>query len=250
MCESCGCSDHHPSATTHTHGGLAAHSHGPHGRTVNMGVSVLQHNAEIAARNRARFTASGTFVLNVLSAPGSGKTMLLERTLLDCRERWRMGVIVGDLQTDNDARRLRRSGAPAVQITTGTACHLDAHMVAHAADELKADGMDLLFIENVGNLVCPALFDLGEHARVVLLSVTEGEDKPLKYPTIFADADLVLVTKSDLADAAGFAAHDALANIRAAAPRAEILTLSTRTGAGLKGWYDWIDRKKRTLDPA
>ena len=244
MCEYCGCEDHRPGTAAHNHNGLAAHTHG---RTVNIGQSVLQHNAELAARNRERFTAAGVLALNVLSAPGSGKTALLERTLTDCATRWRMGVIVGDLQTDNDARRLRRSGAPAGQITTGTACHLDAHMVAHAADEIGADGLDILFIENVGNLVCPALFDLGEHGRVVLFSVTEGEDKPLKYPTIFADADLVLITKSDLATATEFAAAAALTNISVAAPRAEVVTLSSRTGDGLIAWYEWLDRKRRTL---
>jgi hydrogenase nickel incorporation protein HypB len=214
-----------------------------------MGLSVLQRNAELAAHNRERFNGAGVLALNILSAPGSGKTALLERTLADCAGRWRMGVIVGDLQTDNDARRLRRTGSPAVQITTGAACHLDAHMVAHASDDVKFRDLDILFIENVGNLVCPALFDLGEHARVVLFSVTEGEDKPLKYPTIFADADLVLITKSDLAGPADFRSADAHAGIRAAAPRADILTLSSRSGDGMHGWYEWLARKQAAISP-
>jgi hydrogenase nickel incorporation protein HypB len=244
MCEHCGCSDHHPEHEEHTHGSLPLHSHHTQGRRVELGRSLLQHNAELAAANRGRFSAAGVLAINVLSAPGSGKTSLLERTLCECSKKWKMGVIVGDLQTDNDARRLRRSGAPAVQITTGTACHLDAHMVAHAADDIGASGLDILFIENVGNLVCPAMFDLGEHARVVLLSVTEGEDKPLKYPGIFADAGLVLVTKSDLATATGFDSEGAAANIRQAAPAAEIITVSARGGDGLPAWYAWLERKK------
>ena len=181
--------------------------------------------------------ARGLKVFNLLSSPGSGKTTLLERTLRDLP---RAAAIVGDLQTENDAVRLRATGAQAVQITTGATCHLDAHMVAHALEKLDVAGLEWLFIENVGNLVCPASYDLGEHKRVVLLSVTEGEDKPLKYPVIFLHADLVLVTKGDLAAVAGFDREKALAAIRQAAPQARILEVSAKTGAGLDAWYAWL----------
>ena len=152
----------------------------------------------------------------------------------------RAAAIVGDLQTENDAVRLRATGAQAVQITTGATCHLDAHMVAHALEKLDVAGLETLFIENVGNLVCPASYDLGETRRVVLLSVTEGEDKPLKYPVIFLHADLVLVTKADLAAAVGFDREKALAAIRQTAPKAKILEVSAKTGAGLADWYAWL----------
>jgi hydrogenase nickel incorporation protein HypB len=197
----------------------------------------------LAQDNRARFEAAGLFAVNLLSSPGAGKTALLERTLADLASRLRAAVIVGDLATDNDARRLRRAGAPAVQITTGTVCHLDASMVARACADLDLDALDLLFIENVGNLVCPAGYDLGEGARVVLFSVTEGEDKPLKYPTMFKSADVVLVTKTDLIGPAGFDRETALGNVGRIAPQARIIELSARTGAGLDGWYDYLSAR-------
>jgi hydrogenase nickel incorporation protein HypB len=243
MCKDCGCSG---PATGHTHGhGPGQHQHHEHehaaaARTVDVRQSVLTQNDRLAERNRGFFAAKGILVLNVVSSPGSGKTALLERTLREFADRARMAVIVGDLATDNDAQRLRRSGAPAVQITTGTTCHLDAHMVHHALEELDAEKLDLLFIENVGNLVCPASFDLGEDARVVLTSVTEGEDKPLKYPVIFSNADVVLVNKVDLADAVGFQREAALGHIRETAPRAAVFEVSARTGAGLDAWYGWL----------
>ncbi len=179
-------------------------------------------------------------MLNVLSSPGSGKTALIERTLTDLKGRLRGGVIVGDLATDNDARRIARSGAPAIQITTGDTCHLEAEMVAKAAQQLDLDALDLLIIENVGNLVCPSGYDLGEDLRVVLLSVTEGEDKPLKYPIMFKTADVVVVTKMDIAEAAGFDREAALANIHGIAPAARILEVSARTGQGMPQWYEYL----------
>jgi hydrogenase nickel incorporation protein HypB len=212
---------------------------------VPVGQSLKARNAAIAQENRERFRAKGLLVLNVLSSPGAGKTALLERTLTDLRPRVRGGVIVGDLATDNDAHRLRRSGAPAVQITTGTVCHLEAAMVARACEQLGLDDLDLLVIENVGNLVCPASYDLGEGVRVVLFSVTEGEDKPLKYPTIFKGADVVLVSKTDLVEAAGFDRTAALDNVRRMAPQATVLEVSARTGAGLQGWYDFLLQRVR-----
>jgi len=207
---------------------------------VDVNKALLGKNTELAQRNRQRFHAHKLLVINLLSAPGSGKTSLLERTLTDLRERLRMGVQVGDLQTDNDARRLMGRGAEVVQIVTGGCCHLDASMIAQANEKFALDQLDLLIIENVGNLVCPASYDLGEGLRVVLLSVTEGEDKPLKYPNIFRNANLVVITKIDLADAVGadmIAIHE---NIRRAAPAATVLELSARSGQGLQRWYEFL----------
>jgi len=196
-------------------------------------------NATIASGSKpaAGPTSRGPLRVGVGGPVGSGKTALLERTL---RALPRAAAIVGDLQTENDADRLRATGAQAVQIVTGATCHLDAHMVAHALEKLDVAGLETLFIENVGNLVCPASYDLGETKRVVLLSVTEGEDKPLKYPVIFRNADLVLVTKTDLAAAVGFDREKALAAIRQTAPRAQILEVSARTGAGCDAWLAWL----------
>lgn len=205
--------------------------------------NLLEKNDLGAARNRALFGRHGVSVINVLSAPGSGKTSLLERSLSDLKSRVRAAVIVGDLATDQDARRLARSGAPVVQLTTGTVCHLEADMVDKACQQLDLAGLDLLFIENVGNLVCPAAFDLGENCRVVLTAVTEGEDKPLKYPTLFKTADIVILTKAELAAAAGFEREAALQNIRHIAPQAEVLELSSRTGEGLAQWYAALERR-------
>ena len=239
MCDTCGCGDPHSHGHSHEHGHAHAHEHGhpPPTRTLPVQKSALELNQRLADQNRGWFRAKGLKVFNLLSSTGSGKTALLERTLRDVP---RAAAIVGDLQTENDAVRLRASGAQAIQITTGATCHLDAHMVAHALDKLDVSGLATLFIENVGNLVCPASYDLGEAKRVVLLSVTEGEDKPLKYPVIFRNADLVLVTKIDLAEAVGFDREKALAAIRQTAPRAQILELSARSGTGLDAWYAWL----------
>ena len=217
----------------------AAHVQQPH-RVLHLHERVLGKNQEQATRNRELFRAAGVTVVNVLSAPGSGKTALLERTLTDLKDELRAAVIVGDLATDNDARRLAHSGAPIVQITTGTLCHLEASMVARACNELDLAALDLLFIENVGNLVCPASFDLGESLRVVLIAVTEGEDKPLKYPTLFKTANIAIVTKIELADACGFDRTVLRTNIREIAPQAETIELSARTGHGLAAWYTRI----------
>jgi hydrogenase nickel incorporation protein HypB len=190
----------HDHAHTHEHNGQAKKGD----RVVTIGQSILDKNDRLAERNRGYFMAKDLLVLNLLSSPGSGKTALLERTIDDLKDDLNAGVIVGDLETDNDAQRLSKTGAPAVQITTGTVCHLEAEMVAKAAKELDLDRLDLLIIENVGNLVCPASYDLGETMRVVMLSVTEGEDKPLKYPTMFKSADVVIVNKIDIAEVVGF----------------------------------------------
>ncbi len=208
---------------------------------VEIGESVLGRNAELAALHRKRFQESGLRVLNIVSSPGSGKTALLERTLTDLRDRLRIGVIVGDLQTDNDARRLQGKGAPVVQVTTGGYCHLDAGMVARAMEAMDLRPLQMLIIENVGNLVCPASYDLGETARVVLVSVTEGEDKPLKYPVIFERADAAVITKIDIAEAVGADMEALRRNIQQVAPRALLLELSSRSGQGMEAWYRYLE---------
>jgi len=209
-------------------------------RSVDLNLPLLEKNDILAERNRGYFLGRGLAALNLVSSPGAGKTTLLERTLDEFGRETRCAVLVGDLETDNDGQRLSRPHAPVAQITTGTVCHLDASMIARAAQSINLDGVRVLFIENVGNLVCPASFDLGEQARVVLLSTTEGEDKPLKYPPIFKSANLVLLTKIDLAGVLGFKRDVALDNIRRIAPQAQIITLSTRTGEGLPEWYAFL----------
>jgi hydrogenase nickel incorporation protein HypB len=237
MCDHCGCG-----IPEHRHDHDHGHSHEHPSKRIEVQQSILSRNDRLAERNRGFFKAKKLFVVNLLSSPGSGKTALIERTLTDRGGTMNIGVIVGDLQTENDANRARAKGAPAVQIITGTACHLDAHMVEHALEKLNLDSIKTLFIENVGNLVCPASFDLGEDARVVLLSVTEGEDKPLKYPTIFFNADLVIINKTDLAEAAQFDRKTALENVRKVAPKAEVLELSAKTGAGMEAWYAFLEK--------
>lgn len=213
---------------------------------VEVNQALLGKNTALAAQNRQRFHESGLVVLNLMSAPGSGKTALLERTLTDLRDRIRIGIQVGDLQTDNDARRLEGRGAPVVQIVTGGCCHLDASMIAQANEKLALENLELLIIENVGNLVCTASYDLGEDLRVVLLSVTEGEDKPLKYPVLFQTADLVIITKADLAEAVGADMIGLRENIRRTAPAAAILELSVRSGIGLGAWYEFLQDHVRS----
>ena len=244
MCDDCGCG--HPHSHDHSHGHDHrhgddhghAHAHPPHAtRTIDVQKPALALNQRHADQNRGWFRAKGLAAYNLLSSPGSGKTLLLERTL---RALPGSAAIVGDLQTENDAERLRATGAQAVQITTGATCHLDAHMVMHALEKIDCAGLRRLFIENVGNLVCPASYDLGEDRRVVLLSVAEGEDKPLKYPVVFRTADLVVVSKIDLAEAVGFDRDRALAHIRQAAPKARIVELSAKTGAGFDAWLEWL----------
>jgi hydrogenase nickel incorporation protein HypB len=208
------------------------------GRVIRVEKGVMEFNQALAAENRARFAAAGVLVINVLSSPGSGKTTFLARTLQEFPAR--AAVIVGDLATDNDAEHLRVAGAVAVQIQTGGVCHLEAAMIAQAAERLNLDALELLIIENVGNLVCPAAYDLGERLRVVLLSTTEGEDKPLKYPKMFKIADLVVINKTDLAEVVGFDRQQALANIRLVNPQAQLLELSARTGQGMSAWYELL----------
>ena len=205
--------------------------------------SLLEKNDRLAEQNRGFFRAKKLLVLNVVSSPGSGKTTFIRETAAKLAGHLRVGVIVGDLATDNDAARLRTAGIPVVQITTGTICHLDADMISKAAAKIDLDQVDVLVIENVGNLVCPADYDLGEDLRVVLLSVTEGEDKPLKYPPMFHSASVAVVTKSDMASAAGFDRKLALANLQRVSHHARIFELSSKTGEGMKTWLDFIEEQ-------
>jgi hydrogenase nickel incorporation protein HypB len=216
-------------------------------RLVEVRQHVLKKNDVAARALRARFRQAGVYVVSLVSSPGAGKTALLEKMLGLLRERCRVAALVGDLATDNDARRLARSGAPVRQITTGTVCHLEADMVAAALDGWAPDALDFLFIENVGNLVCPATFDLGEDLRMVLFSVTEGEDKPLKYPTIFNTADVALITKCDLAAAAEFDAAAARRSIEAVRPGMAVFEVSAKTGAGLDAWLAYLQARRAAV---
>jgi hydrogenase nickel incorporation protein HypB len=223
-----------------------------HPRLVEVRQQVLKQNDVAARALRARFHEAGTYVVSLVSSPGAGKTAFLEKVLGSLRGRYRVAALVGDLATDNDARRLARSQAPVKQITTGTVCHLEAEMVRTALDGWALEELDFLFIENVGNLVCPSTFDLGEDLRLVLFSVTEGEDKPLKYPTIFDTADVVLITKMDLAAATEFDTTAAHGSIQAVRPGMEVFEVSVKTGAGMERWLSFLQarRERASLAPA
>jgi hydrogenase nickel incorporation protein HypB len=210
-------------------------------RLVEVRRNVLKQNDVLARELRRRFREAGVCVVSLVSSPGSGKTAFLERTLTELGKTRRVAALVGDLATENDAARLARSGAPVKQIVTGTVCHLEASMVERALGDWRLNGMEFLFIENVGNLVCPSSYDLGEDLRVVLLSVTEGEDKPLKYPTIFHSADLAVITKKDLAAAVEFDSEAARASIDAVRPGMRALELSAKTGAGFGEWIEYLE---------
>ena len=212
-------------------------------RIVRIEHDILSKNNSYARENRARFARTGTFALNFVSSPGSGKTTLLCRTIAELKHRLPIAVIEGDQQTSNDAERIRATGVKAVQVNTGRGCHLDAHMVGHAFDDLSVEPDGVLFIENVGNLVCPAAFDLGEAHKVVVLSVTEGEDKPLKYPDMFAVSDLMLLNKADLLPHLDFDVATCMAAALRVNPRLQILTVSARTGEGLAAFYAWIEAR-------
>ena len=213
-------------------------------QTVDVEARLLAANDEAAAVNRRRFDALGALALNLISSPGSGKTSLLEQTIVRLKDRLAIGVIEGDPETERDAERIRGRGAPAVQLTTGGGCHLDAPLVAGGLEALLEAGggrkFDLIFIENVGNLMCPAAFDLGEHKRVVLLSVPEGSDKPAKYPSTFRTADLVLLTKTDLLPHFDFKVEEATAAIQTLKPGIPVLPLAAEKGEGMDAWIDWL----------
>jgi hydrogenase nickel incorporation protein HypB len=213
-------------------------------RLVEVRQHALKRNDVAARALRVRFQQAGTFVVSLVSSPGAGKTAFLEQVLQRLRDGYRIAALVGDLATDNDARRLARSQVPVKQITTGTVCHLEAEMVAAALEDWPLDRLDFLFIENVGNLVCPATFDLGEDLRLVLFSVTEGEDKPLKYPTIFNTADVALITKMDLAAAAEFDAAAAHRSIQSVRPAMTMFEVSAKTGEGLERFLSFLQVRR------
>lgn len=257
MCNTCGCNI--------TEGNRHLLTPQPQGRVLGGNPAqilngLLAHNDRQAGSNRSRLDGHGILTINLMSSPGSGKTSLLEATIRRLQGRVRIGVIEGDLETENDAARIRALGIPAHQITTGTACHLDAHLVQGGLDRMPLDQIDILFIENVGNLVCPASFDLGHHRNVTLLSVTEGDDKPAKYPVMFRAADLMLITKTDLQPhLPEFQPERAEECLRRLASKAPVLRISARDEAGLNVWIDWLLaelteyrrllREERTLTP-
>ncbi|MEW6766233.1 MAG: hydrogenase nickel incorporation protein HypB [Pseudomonadota bacterium] len=237
MCDTCGCS------ITPGNQQTAAASH-----AVPVLEGLLAENDRMAAHNREHFARHGVLAVNLMSSPGAGKTLLLEATVEALKGELRCAVLVGDLATDNDARRIAAHGVPAVQIGTGQACHLDAHLVHDALHGMDLSGIDILFIENVGNLVCPASFDLGQHRNVVLLSVTEGDDKPAKYPVMFRAADLVLLSKADLLPLMDdFDPVRAEVALRDLATDAALMTLSAKKGQGMAGWLGWLRAEQAAL---
>ena len=252
MCATCGCggeADHehvHGHEQPHGHDGHAHPHEHPHAhderapRMIQLEQDVLAKNHQLAERNRGWFEGRGVLALNLLGSPGAGKTSLLERTLEATRGELAISVIEGDQATELDAERIRAAGGPVLQVNTGTGCHLDARMVADCLPKLALGSGAVLMIENVGNLVCPALFDLGERAKVVLLSVTEGEDKPLKYPHMFRAAELLLLNKVDLLPHVRFDVQRCLADARRLNPRLEVIELSTTRGDGLPAWLAWL----------
>lgn len=236
----------------HHHPGQEHHGYRPHthdnahehdqSRTVKLEQDILAKNNAYAAQNRERFATQGILALNLVSSPGSGKTTLLVKTIEALQGRLPIAVVEGDQQTSHDAERIRATGAPAVQINTGKGCHLDAHMVGHALEKLPLDKGSVLMIENVGNLVCPAAFDLGEAGKVVILSVTEGEDKPLKYPDMFRAARLMIVNKCDLLPYLQFDVEKAIAYARRVNPLIEVIRVSATAGEGMADWLAWIEK--------
>jgi hydrogenase nickel incorporation protein HypB len=276
MCVTCGCGEaeatvrkvgdghghEHEHPRAHTHADGTTHSHGhdhDHGhahdlqvpgrdvRTIELEAAVLGKNQALAERNRGWLAGRGVLALNLMSSPGAGKTTLLERSIRDLQGQVAISVVEGDQATVNDAERIRATGAAAVQVNTGTGCHLEADMLARALDLLQPGTGSLLVIENVGNLVCPALFDLGEKARVVVFSVTEGEDKPLKYPHMFSTADVLLLSKIDLLPHLRVNLQQMMDNALAVNPRLRIFPVSAYTGEGLDVWYDWLAGELATM---
>jgi hydrogenase nickel incorporation protein HypB len=267
MCTICGCSDtqdvrytvpsehvHHHDGHTHSHDHAHPHDHdhdhahppaaalhaGTHGRTVALEQDILAKNQAFAERNRGWFAGREVLALNLMSSPGSGKTSLLERTIRALRDEMRIYVVEGDQATSNDAERIRATGCAVIQVNTGTGCHLEADMLARGLQQLKPLPGSLVLIENVGNLVCPALFDLGERAKVVVLSVTEGEDKPIKYPHMFRACRLMLLNKIDLLPHVRFDVDRCIAYARQVNPDIEVLRVSAETGEGMAAWYQWL----------
>lgn len=259
MCTTCGCGGDgaaieghghlHPHVHDHGHDHGHAHKHDEPGesRMLRLEQDLLAKNDAFAADNRTLWTEMGIFALNLVSSPGSGKTTLLTATINRLKERVKVAVVEGDQQTSFDADRIRATGVPAIQINTGKGCHLDAHMVGHAAGQLDLPENSLLMIENVGNLVCPAGFDLGETHKVVILSVTEGEDKPIKYPDMFAAADLMILNKIDLLPHVSFDVDTCIGHALRINPKLQVIQLSATTGENLQVWIEWIDAGIREL---
>ncbi len=263
MCDSCGCSqpadavtfrkpgeaehhhhDHdHPHTHDHDHDHDHTHSHDT-SRTIDIEQDVLLQNNMLAQRNRGWFEAKNILALNLVSSPGSGKTSLLERTITDMKTDTPISVIEGDQQTLNDADRIAATGAEVVQVNTGHGCHLDAEMIRKAVDKLGPKDNSIVMVENVGNLVCPALFDLGEESKVVIISVTEGDDKPLKYPTMFAASGLCIINKIDLLPYVNFDVDKCEEAARKVNPKLEFLRVSATTGEGMDQWYDWLRARR------
>lgn len=240
MCDTCGCNVTPGNQHLVEPGGKFSHS--ASGReSVEVLQNLLSENDHQASHNRQHFARHQVLALNLMSSPGAGKTSLLEATIKALKGELNIAVIEGDLETENDARRIRECGVPAVQITTGSACHLDAHMVHDALHQLPLDDVDILFIENVGNLVCPASFDLGQHRNIALLSVPEGDDKPAKYPVMFRSADAVLISKTDLLQVLPeFSVARAEASLRGLASQVPCLSVHTRSNSGIQPWLDWL----------
>lgn len=226
MCVTCGCDTDHNEK-----------------KHINVERDILHENNLLAQRNRGYFDAKNIYALNLVSSPGSGKTTLLERTLTDLKSEMRFAVIEGDQQTANDADRIHATGTKVAQINTGKGCHLDADMIFHTIPGMKLLDNSILFIENVGNLVCPAMFDLGEQDRVVVISVTEGDDKPLKYPDMFSSADICIINKIDLLPYVKFDMDAVKANAKKTNPKLEIIELSCTSGEGMETWYQWLKSK-------
>ncbi|BAY98592.1 hydrogenase accessory protein HypB [Tolypothrix tenuis PCC 7101] len=279
MCVTCGCSDdaeskvtnlatgevnhhhhHHHDDGTHTHtlldGTVITHSHSHndhqeasqihakmHGTTISLEQDILAKNNLLAAQNRGWFKGRNILALNLMSSPGAGKTTLLTRTIKDLTSKLTISVIEGDQETTNDAKKIQETGCKVVQINTGTGCHLDASMIERGLQQLNPPLNSVVMIENVGNLVCPALFDLGEQAKVVILSVTEGEDKPIKYPHMFRASEVMILTKIDLLPYVQFDVQKCLEYARQVNPEIQIFQVSSTTGAGLETWYDWLSKK-------
>jgi len=270
MCETCGCGNpgefkihdhqhthdpHHDNDHEHTHEPGHDHAHEHHGhshahshdhgaqKVISLNMDILSENNRLAERNRGYFEGKEVLCLNMVSSPGSGKTTILEKTILDLIPLRKIFVIEGDQQTSRDAERIEKSGAPAIQINTGSGCHLDAKMIHLALKKLEVDNHAILFIENVGNLVCPAMFDLGEQKRVVVISVTEGDDKPLKYPYMFQTSNLCIINKTDLLPYVDFNVETAMNYARQLNPDLEFIRMSAKTGEGMAEWYNWLGKQ-------
>jgi hydrogenase nickel incorporation protein HypB len=255
MCETCGCgnpdeykihSHNHHHSHDHEHDGHShshSHDHAPK-KVINLNMDILSENNRVAERNRGWFEAKHVLCLNMVSSPGSGKTSILERTIHSLVPGKKLFVIEGDQQTTRDADRIEKSGAPAIQINTGSGCHLDANMVHLGLKKLEISDHSILFIENVGNLVCPAMFDLGEQKRVVVISVTEGDDKPLKYPYMFQTSNLCIINKTDLLPYVDFKVETAISYARQLKPDLEFILMSAKTGEGMAEWYEWLGKQE------